>query len=295
MWNVIGVNVGTLGALAQGTASYRLTDQQEFQLACGVVILAVLALQFRALILYRRDQRFLRELIDRIASHALPPSEQVKCIVASLGDKPFEHSNKFFLASIFRFLRPTPRQVAESGGSCSDRSRLIVALLHLRGIGASKWAIYSPDQVPCHAVVEVETESGKMVVDPSFGLWFPRPGGGYYGVEDLRKHPELLLQRIQELLAKGSLKGLGNLEFYPLDKYVFTHARTINWDKNWLSRLLYRLLHRVMGTKVNETSRPAWAEQPALMIIYTGLLVELLFLTSWLIQSNAFFGGRPHP
>jgi hypothetical protein len=75
---------------------------------------------------------------------------------------------------------------------------------------------------------------------------------------------------------------LGNLEFYPLDKYIFTHARTINWDKNWGSRLLYGLLHGVMGTKVNGTLRPAWAEQPALMIIYSGFLVELLCLTGFL-------------
>jgi len=283
MSSVIGVNILTLLTLAQAIANFRLTAHREFQLACGVVILAILALQFHSFVLYRRDQRFLRQLMDRFASPALPLSEQVKCILSSLGDKPFEHSNKFFLASIFRFLRPTPRQVAESGGSCSDRSRLIVALLRLRGIRASKWAIYSPDLVPCHAVVEVEIESGKMVVDPSFGLWFPRPAGGYYGVEDLRNHPEVLTHRIQELLANGNPTSLGNLKFYPLDKYVFTHARTINWDKNWVSRVLYRLLHGLIGAKVDQTSRPAWAEQPALMIIYSGFLVELLCLAGWLM------------
>ncbi len=280
---VIGVSAATLRALTQATANHSLTHQQELQLGCGVVFLAVLALQFHAFVLYQRDQRFLFELMGRIASPALPPSEQVKCIVNSFRDEPFEQSDKFFLASILRFLRPTPRQVAEWGGSCSDRSRLIVALLRLRGIGASKWAIYSPDLVPCHAVVEVATEGGKMVVDPSFGLWFPRPDGGYYGVEDLRNHSEILTRRIEELIARGNPSGLGNLEFYPLDKYIFTHARTINWDKNWGSRLLYRLLHGVIGTKVNGTLRPAWAEQPALMLIYTGFLLELLCLAGCLM------------
>jgi hypothetical protein len=271
-----------LCALIQVMAKHSLTHQQELQLGCGLVILAMVALQLYSFVLYRRDQRFLVELMDRIVSAALPPSEQVKHVVNSLRDKPFEHISKFFLASIFQFLRPTPRQVADSGGTCSDRCRLIVVLLGLRGIGASKWAIYSPDLVPCHAVVEVETEDGKMIVDPSFGLWFPRPDGGYYGVEDLRRDPGILTQRIQELLAKGNPDGLGNLEFYPLDKYIFTYARTINWDKNWGSRLLYDLLHGVMGSRVNGTLRPAWAEQPALMIIYSGFLVELLCLTGFL-------------
>jgi len=87
---VIGVSAATLRALTQATANHSLTHQQELQLGCGVVFLAVLALQFHAFVLYQRDQRFLFELMGRIASPALPPSEQVKCIVNSFRDEPFE-------------------------------------------------------------------------------------------------------------------------------------------------------------------------------------------------------------
>jgi len=264
-------------------AYYSLTHQSGLRLGYGVALLAALAVQSYVLVAYLRDQRFLRQLMDRIASPALPPGEQVKCIVDSFRGKPIVTNDKFFLAPVFRFLRPTPRQVAESGGCCSDLCRLIVVLLRLRGIWASKWAIYSPDLVPCHAVVELEAEGGKMVVDPSFGLWFPRPDGGYYGVEQLRNHPEILPRRIQELRAKGNPIGLANLASYPLDEYAFTHARTMNWDKIWVSRLLYRLLYRVMGATVNKVFRPAWAEQPALVILCTVFLVELLCFAGRLI------------
>jgi hypothetical protein len=281
MSGVIGIGMATKCASIPA-AFYSLTHQPGLRLGYSVALLAALVVQSYVLVVFLRDQRFLRQFMDRIVSPALPPSEQVKCIVSSFRGKPIDPNDQFFLASAFRFLRPTPRQVAELGGCCSDRCRLIVVLLRLRGIRASKWAIYSPDLVPCHAVVELDAEGGKMAVDPSYGLWFPRPDGGYYGVEQLRNHPEILPQRIQELRAKGNPIGLANLASYPLDQYTFTYARTMNWDKIWVSRLLYRLLYRVMGVRVNRAFRPAWVEQPALVVFCAVFLVELLCLAGCL-------------
>src|SRR5713226_783412 len=45
---------------------------------------ALLALQFLALALYWRDQRYLARLMDGIASPSLPPSDQAKQVVAFL-------------------------------------------------------------------------------------------------------------------------------------------------------------------------------------------------------------------
>ena len=69
----------------------------------------------------------------------------------------------------------------------------MIALLHLPAIESPKWGLYSKDLRPQHAVTEVHVENGEMVVDPLFGLWFSRPDGdGYYGVKDLKDHPEIL-------------------------------------------------------------------------------------------------------
>lgn len=254
------------------------------QLGLGVAIIGTVIVQIYALVVYRGDQEFLKRFLNKIVSSDVPPSEQVQSILKYLHTKPETENNQFLFVPVFRFLRPTPRQIAEWGADCSDRCRLIIVLLGIRGIRAAKWAIYSPAMVPCHAVVEVHTESGLMVVDPLFDLWFPNPGGGFYGVEDLRNDPQILNQRIQDLLSNGGANGVGNLRFYPLDKYVFTYARSINWDKSPVFSLLYSLLYRLLGQRINEASRPAWSEQPALMILYMGFIVELLCLAVGLSQ-----------
>ena len=85
-----------------------------------------------------------------------------------------------------------------------DRSRLVIRLLRLHGIEASKWALYTKEMKSVHAVVELEAETGKMVADPLYGLWFPRPDGGYYDIKELRQSPSILRGRIQTLVREGN-------------------------------------------------------------------------------------------
>jgi hypothetical protein len=251
-------------------------------LGLGAALVGMIAVQLYALAIYIRDQEFLENFMDRIAGPSLPTDQQVRRVVGSFRHKSLQANDQFFLTPLFRFMKATPRQVAQFGGNCSDRCRLIVVLLRLRAIGASKWALYSPNLIPCHAVVEVHTQQGKMVVDPLFGLWFPRQTEGYFGVEELRRHPDIIERRIEELSLSGHPDLLANPALYPLDRYTFTHARTINWDKSVLSRLLYRLLYSLVGGRVNQIVRPNWAEQPALMVIYAVLLIELVCIVGYL-------------
>lgn len=230
-------------------------------------LLVLLASQGVALALYWRDQRFLASLMAHIANPSAPPTTQALQALAYLHDKPTATNDSYFLLPFFRPLRATPREVAELGGDCADRSRLMIVLLHSRGIPASKWALYSPDMQPRHAVVEADTEQGKMVLDPLFGLTYPREKGGYYGIEDLRQDPSLFQDHIAELRARHERPGAEKLDWYPLNLYVYTYARTINWDKSGAMRLAYRTLRTVIGDRVNQIQRPIWAEQPALMFI----------------------------
>ncbi len=97
-----------------------------------------------------------------------------------------------------------PRQVMEQGGDCADRSRLVIRMLRLHGIEASKWALYTKEMKSVHAVVELEAETGKMVADPLYGLWFPRSRrrllrhSRSYG-----NHRSIFSDRIQSLVAAG--------------------------------------------------------------------------------------------
>ncbi len=259
----------------------------------GIALAASLAAQILVLGFYARDQRYLAQLMDAIASPSLPPSEQALRVSAFLRDKPSDTNDSYFLLPLFRLLRATPRQAAEQGGDCADRSRLLVELLALRGIHASKWALYAPDLLPKHAVAEVQAETGKMVVDPLFGLTFPRPGGGYYGIEDLRRDPTILRQRVLQLRAQHARPDAEKLERYPLDQYVYDHARTINWEKSTVLRVAYPVLHALMGDRVDRLTRPEWAEQPALMVVLylVGLEGGLLVLWGLAIRRK----GRKKP
>ena len=233
----------------------------------ALLLVCLLGVQALSIVHFLNEERYLSDLMDRIAPRSLPPSEQAIKVVESLKEKPDIDNPSYFLLPIFGFLRATPRQVMEQGGECGDRSRLVIRLLSVRGIKASKWALYSNEGKSVHATVELEAESGKMVVDPLFGLWFPRASGGYYGIRELRQSPEILRDRIQSLLEEGKRPGTSDLHTYPLDDYSYEYAKTINWDK-WVGmRMVYEALRLVVGPALDDLKRPTFAEAPQLMVV----------------------------
>jgi hypothetical protein len=232
----------------------------------ALLVLGVGMVQVVAFVSYVEEQAYLGKLEDALGAPSLPPSVVAKRIVAYLKTRPAIANPGYAVLPLFRPLRPTARQVAERGGDCADRARLMIRLLALRGIEASKWALYAPDGTPVHAAVEVQTEAGPMAVDPLYGMWFPE-AGGYHGIRDLRANPEILRARLGELLAQGANPGVARLAHYPADRYVYDDARTINWDKSVLTRVLYRGLRWIGGDRIDDLPRPAISEEPALMII----------------------------
>jgi hypothetical protein len=164
----------------------------------------------------------------------------------------------------------------------------------MRHIRASKWALYTPAGVSRHAVVELQSESGKMVIDPLYNMWFPKPGGGFYDIDDLRHDPSILRNRVLALQADRADQLNERINWYPLDQYIYTGARTINWDKSIVLRAAYRVLHAMIGDHVNHIWRPAYAEQPALMIIYGLAPVDFLALLviAWPVLKRKRDAGR---
>jgi len=238
-------------------------------------------LQFVALTDAVHDNEFLEGLADSIVSPAAPPSVQTVAMLEYLRAQPISGERGYFLLPILGFLGSTPRQVAEHGGDCGGRARLLIALLSTRGIHASKWALYDRQMQPRHSVVEVDAEAGRMVVDPLFGLVFPRTAGGYYGVVDLRNNPGIVPHRIAELIARRERPGTARLDFYPLDSYIYDNARTLNWNKSAVMTVLHRILHSLMGNRVDYIRRPAWVERPALMVSYGAVIPEGLIAMLW--------------
>ena len=250
------------------------------------ILVGALGLQTASAIYYFREQAFLAKYVDRVADSSLSRSEQVKRVVISLKNDPDVDNDSYFLLPVFRSLRPTARQVIEDGGDCADRSRLLIALLNLRGIHGSKWALYNAQGKSVHAVVEADVESGKMVADPLFGLWFPKAQAGFYDIHELKQNPKILPNRVAELRAQGIQPGVDRLQLYPLNEYVYTNARTINWNKNAVLRGVYSLLHGILGERASELGRPGFAEEPPLMVIYGMAVLEFVVFLVWFILAK---------
>ncbi len=244
------------------------------------VIACLFALQCISVIDYLNEEKYLLGLMDHVAPRSLPPSEQAIKVVESLKALPaknfsaLQEDSRYFLLPIFSFLRPMPRQVLEQGGDCADRSRLVIRMLRLHGIGASKWALYTKEMKSVHAVVELEAETGKMVADPDFGLWFPRPNGGYYGIKELRQSPSILQGRIQTLLREGVRPGSRDLKSYPIDEYTYQYAKSINWEKWGVTWPLYKALSIIMGPSIDYLQRPAFVEAPQLMVVILAAVLQ---------------------
>jgi len=250
------------------------------------VLIVSLCGHFFVLGQYWQDHRYLKRLAAQITEPSAPPSEQTKQILRFYHDKSQDTNRSYFLLPFLDFLRPTARQVADFGGDCADRSRLTVILLKMRNIPAEKWTLYYPKGHPEHSVVEVETEQGKMAVDPLFGLYFPRPTGGYYGVADLRQRPDLVRERIAEMEAQHQQPLAAPIERYSVQAYTYAYATTFNWEKSAFTRFSYRVLHSVLGNRVDDVRRPVWPEEPALVLSICFGLAELLLLICLLLVAR---------
>ena len=250
----------------------------------AVVIACLFALQCISIVHYLNEEKYLSSLMDRIAPRSLPPSEQAMKVVESLKALPAIGNDSYFLLPIFSVLRSMPRQVLEQGGDCGDRSRLVIRMLRLHGIDASKWALYTREMKSVHAVVELEAENGKMVADPLYGIWFPRPEGGYYDIMELRQSPSILQDRVQTLLREGVRPGSSNLKSYPIEEYTYRYAKSINWEKWVVTWPLYKALSFIMGPGVDDLHRPAFVEAPQVMVVLIaaglqgGLIITYLVL-----------------
>ena len=237
------------------------------------MIACLFVLQCITIIDYLNEEEYLLGLMDHVAPRSLPPSDQAIKVVESLKGLPvkdfsaLQQDSRHFLLPIFSFLRPMPRQVMEQGGDCADRSRLVIRMHRLHGIGASKWALYTKEMKSVHAVVELQAENGKMVADPLYGLWFPSSSGGYYSIRELRQSPNILSDRVQSLVEQGKRPGTSNLRKYPVEEYSYAYAKSINWEKWVVTWPLYKILRLIMGTRIDDLQRPVFVEAPQIMVV----------------------------
>lgn len=151
-----------------------------------------------------------------------------------------------------------------------------MAMLESIGIDSTLVMLYDADgEIPTHTVVEVRHGQFKAAADPVYDLVFPNPNGGFYGIEDLRKNPELLLNRLDNLL---HIRGTSNkIVFYRRVNESYDFASPINWNKNDLLKLVSNILGGI-GVEARDIRRPHFLDDPKLFISLTLFFFSLFFI-----------------
>jgi hypothetical protein len=189
-------------------------------------------------------------------------------------NKGFAWNDRFFILPV---LGPTPIQVMELGGDCSDKSRLVAAMLNSIGIHAGLVMIS-----PClycgfiHTVVEAQYENGRMVVDPIWNIDFPTEDGKFLGVMDLAgtsRGRERIVELQHQRPATDKIVSIPEMDA------MFDYATAINWNRNIVTRMAIFIL-RLNGFHPELLFRPRLLEDPKLLLVIMLTVITIFSVIS---------------
>jgi hypothetical protein len=222
---------------------------------------------------YKRDILYLRSIVNTQIS-----TETSSKVFESLNhwiylNGGFKKNHGFF---IFKSLGPTPIQVLNHGGDCTDKSILLMTMLDSVGIDSTLVMLFGVDgEFPSHTVVEVRDGKFRAVADPVYDLVFPNTNEGFHNVEDLRKNPAILINRLNHLI---HIRGITNkIIFYQRTNESYQFASPINWNKNDLLKLTSNVLRR-MGIEPRDIRRPHFLDDPKLFISMAFFCISMFFI-----------------
>jgi hypothetical protein len=185
----------------------------------------------------------------------------------------FKKNPYFFLHPA---LGPTPSQIMTYGGDCADKSRLLSAMLYELGIDNTLVVLYSKTNLkPTHTIVETREEDFVAVADPVFNIVFPNEDGSLLGVRELRESGKILENRLK-YLSQHRLPG-DKINFYRTETETYDFPRTINWDKNILTRMAGRMAS-LWTEDIYLIARPRLLENPYLMAFIITMASSVVLL-----------------
>lgn len=189
-------------------------------------------------------------------------------------NKGFAKNNEFFIVPA---LGPTPLEVMERGGDCSDKSRLVAAMLNSLGVNAGLVMIAQCSHCGfIHTVVEAQYEYGRMVVDPIWDVDYPTGDGRFLGIRDLAG-TNRGLERVETLQHQRPRSD--KIAAMPATEATFDYAVAMNWDRDIGTRTVAGML-RLMGYQPENLFRPRLLEDPklflAVLLIGTGTTIILV-------------------
>jgi transglutaminase-like putative cysteine protease len=246
------------------------------RLTATAVAFASAALALTCSVSYYLDQSRLETIARREAATGDPSERAIQLLDWVYHNQGFSKNQGYFLV---RKLGPTPVDVLERGGDCSDKSRLLSSMLRTIGISSTLALCIDERGMPRHTMVDARLPDGsEMLLDPIWNLYFPKPEGGYYGLIDLRRDPSILWRRLEEVTAKAPARD--KIHRYNRRYDTYDRASTFNWNKNGPTRLVKSLLAGPLGDRVYAVPRPAFLEEPKLFLAFAGL--GLALVSTWI-------------
>lgn len=242
-------------------------------IALLIIVLAVAA----GLLLQQRADR--NRLAGFARAIAQPPRSKREIVLAAtsrihgLPSRP----DPVFLSPLFKAMGATPGAVIQSGGCCSGKSRLLILTLAELGIRSYQITLYHQDGHAQHCLVETCLGKDRLIVDPSYGIYFATRGGDDLSLRDLQAG----VTPVQLPVAPERKCG------YPHDNpyYAFDYpaSKTANWTSSPIRRIAYRLLHVASKGAVDRLRVPALLEWPQHIFIALaaslGLVAALILAT----------------
>ena len=242
-------------------------------LVCLVLALAMSCSAVYFYYSYARDARVLRALALHLTAGVATSEEKVRVVNSFVyANQGFARNRDYFL---FKSLGATPVQVLDKGGDCTDKSRLLWAMLGQIGVKASMAMLYTRREGPSiHTVVLAETESGIIAADPIYDLMFPTEAGGYYDVREMVRDPEILVMRLGTLRTERGPQD--RINGYDGSVFHYGFITTVNWLKyRWLEGLANAL--EALGLEPRVIRRPALIENQKLLLAISSGTAAALF------------------
>jgi hypothetical protein len=211
---------------------------------------------------HKDDLRRLREIVH---AEITPKGESPDFVAINnwiYSNKGFVKNQGFFW---FKVLGPTPLDVLENGGDCSDKSRLLMAMLTSVGIDSSLVMLFNhTNTMSTHTVLEVREKNFSSIADPVFNIVFPKQESGFYGLSAMRDNPGILKYTVRQLLEKRG--ALDKISKYDLTNETYEFASTVNWNKNSALRAIAETLSK-MGIEAKNLRRPHFLDDPKFFLV----------------------------
>ena len=231
-----------------------------------------------------RQEAVLSQIVAKYAPQGTPATAAILAnneYVSRLEN--FKENRARFLG----FLGPTPLDVVEGGGWCSDRSRLLAALLNHSGIPGHVVMLRPCEGCPAnHTVVEAFTGDFWMAVDPTYGLVYSKSDGTYASIEDLEKEPELVRKTILNYQGDNARAA----SYDPL-KYSYKYPLRMNFDRDPFTRFLGEAL-TLFVERLELVRRPQSLERPRLFALVglaatTALALLVCLVSAYRIRARS--------